>query len=57
MATQNTYLLEFSFHSNTHVEYKGTEHQLRVHQHLRTRRLNRCDEDYAHEKQKHKLML
>lgn len=57
MATQNNCLLEFSFNAKTHVEYKEMKHQLRVHQHLRTRRLNRCDEDYAHVKQKHKLML
>jgi hypothetical protein len=57
MATQNAYLLEFSFNSKTRVEYKAMKHQLRVHQHLRTRRLNRCDEDYAHEKQKLKMML
>jgi len=57
MATQNAYLLEFSFNSETLVEYKGIKHQLRVHQYLRTRRLNRCDEDYAHEKQKHKMLL
>jgi hypothetical protein len=44
MAKQNTYLLVFSFNSKTHVEYKGMNHQLRVHQHLSTRRLNRCDE-------------
>lgn len=57
MATQNAYLLEFSFNSETLVQYKGIKHQLRVHQYLRTRRLNRCDEDYAHEKQKHKMLL
>jgi hypothetical protein len=50
MATQNAYLLEFSFNSKTCVECKGMKHQLRVHQHLRTRRLSGCDEDYAHER-------